>query len=334
MDMLKKGQLRMIDHEERSAANERNFSTKLSCSRFPTMAPVKELKTVFDVICHCRMPESYGNALECDACKRSFHLQCYLIHESNIFADTLSQFVCYDCREEGQYSFLEAKGCQPSSHAEILRVAEAIKGLPKSKFGRFHGEVFFGRKNEKLFVYMKDYMQFEKIIAKYDLNCAGKMSGPIFGAVFSFFNAGAVSLGCETSFKSLNVAQIIHLSSLLICEATQSECLPLWTKEKDVQIDLTEDADDSKRWIKQLEKSIAVAKRGSEKLLKSGKTLAEAMSTLSYLKKEVSDVENYASQLLVKKSLNKKHDKDVLLLRTILEECKVCSDLLFTFQNQ
>ncbi len=67
---------------------------------FPTLSTKgRRITTYFpyfqlEVYCHCKMPETYGDMVECEECEEWYHIRC-------VNANTMAKWLCKYCVESG-----------------------------------------------------------------------------------------------------------------------------------------------------------------------------------------------------------------------------------------
>ena len=262
-----------------------------------------------DALCYCRLPESYGDLIQCQECKLYFHQRCFLIGSSHI-AEKITKFICFGCRKICDYSFVAGISNVPESTA-CTRVAQAILSLQSNQCSTL--SCMKSIQAEKMFSTFAQYCHFEQFVVKYDLNRVCTRTGDIYNAMYNFYSNADSHIVQKYPFHTLSLAEIFRLAVLLICSIEKVSLPPF--VQKHGYSTLGEAISKNKKWISTLLSTGDALKKSMKKLLESGKSYVNAQDRVSTIMSEVTSLSVYADE--VKNALQKDYEDctDAGLLR-------------------
>ena len=223
-EMIEAGKL-----DQRIIAGQKNKESRHKFQKQETIGGVHKFVDIPEriieilVMCHCQMPESFGNLLCCEKCLHQYHSCCYLI--SDDVAKALKTFVCYECREVGDYSFCET--IYSTNMSSIANLVEIIKKKRDLKLGTFLPLVFAEPETRKVLISsLNQYQKFEKVMIEYDLNAVLSKGGSLYEA---FLEICSTDSRRHKQFRKLNKAELMHFTVLTVCNLLDKDCEPLFS---------------------------------------------------------------------------------------------------------
>jgi hypothetical protein len=235
--------------------HDSSFRTRTHINRLESRMPIPVMVKKFTIFCFCRMPESYGDIVICDVCNGKFPQKCHLMGRPPVsktaIADILSGFVCYSCRQSDNYDIYSEKA--DLDHLDIGQLSGKIEKLEAHKLSRHLPHVLTLR-DANIPCTIEQYNIIERIFCRYGFHQLTQKNGELFNAVFNFYSNNNRESGTRVAFDQLTLSQKYHLTLLLTCEITQTECPPLWTASaeqiNDGNISLSAALKEYKPWIK------------------------------------------------------------------------------------
>ena len=294
---MRKQLLEMIESKEmddryvlgvRDSRNNFKFQKKVIIGNVPKMADIQESCIDILVYCHCQMPESFGDLIQCEMCENHFHACCYLIDLK--VAQSLEIFVCYHCREPENYSF-----CSAPLPIDNQLKKELVSKLKESRdlLLRKHLPASHARPaTNKIVITSKVGLEkLEGILSSFDLNCLKNGSGELYNS-FSSFN-GESDRRMETAFFSLNVAELTHFAVLVICELLGKTCEPIYTGTGFQVCLLCDDVvasfiRDNRKWIRGVGSELAVLGKRIERFVSKKRNMHTSKDFYSSCEKDLS----------------------------------------------
>ena len=258
------------------------FQKSTVLSNIHTNVSLVPMHKRIDALCYCRMPESYGDIVQCHRCHLYFHAKCFLIGTSRRVFAGINEFVCFGCRQIGDYAFIAAKWKTPDMKA-CERVAKAIDKLVSNKCS-----VIARVKSiqaEKLFSTQAQYTFFEQFIVKYDLNRVCTKTGEIFNAIYNFYSNADSNIAKKYPFDSLSLSEIFRLAVLLICKVENIALPPYVVKEN--YFTLHAAIQSNKKWISTLRSTGLKLKKTIGSLVSAGGNYMENQDKVSEVMSEL-----------------------------------------------
>ena len=176
----------------------------------------------------------------------------------------------------------------------MIKLVEQLKNIPSYKLRSFIGVIkcFF---NKSFPVAVSQYQNLERIYACYDMNQVAHKKGEIYDSISDYFHNNRNDAGIIIQFNDLNLPQMVQLSFMLVCEATKSNCPPIWPLSSNVlpssapaeQEMLQKICEINLDWIDKLEKHRALQETLLDKLIQTGKTLADSYEKIDDIQREL-----------------------------------------------
>ena len=242
-------------------------------------------------ICYCRMPESFGDIIQCQICNLTFHQKCFLIDSTSGIAEKLGTFFCYGCRKIGDYSYIAKKWTVPDVEA-CYRVAKAIQTLQSNKVSIISRVKSI--QAEKLFCTGAQYLHFEHFVIKYDLNRVCTKTGDIFNAMYNFYCNADNHVTQKYPFDSLSLSELFQMAILLICKVENLSLPPYVIKER--YTTLKSAIVKNRKWIGVLTSTGVRLNKNMKELLESGRSYMDRQDKVSTIMSEVTTLSVYAEE--------------------------------------
>ena len=291
---LRKELLEMLLHESLQplkSVPQKAFYRGTVLSNMHVNVGLNVMHKSIDALCYCRLPESFGDIIQCQKCKLYFHQKCFLIGSSAQVAEKIKRFCCFGCRKIGDYSFIESQSSSPDDNA-CTRVALAIENLQSnccstlSRMKSIHTEKFFAT--------LAQYSHFERFVVKYDLNRVCSRTGEIYNAMYNFYFNADSNIVVRYPFDTLSLAEIFRMAVLLICSIEEVSLPPF--VEKEGYSTLKEVITKNKKWIETLVSTGAGLEKSMKKLLHSEKHYVDAQDEVSNIMSELTSLSVYADE--------------------------------------
>ena len=239
--MLKTKQISPFAFEQRNQLNKHTFLVPIQGKIADDRIEIpKFLIEMITPSCHCRMTESYGDIVSCDSCEKRYHLKCYLM-AGEVGKSRPKTFLCYNCRKENDYSFLDKASKIDRGAIEIC--SGKIANLEIHTLSRYCSEISV-LETQSIPHTIHDFNKIESIISTYDLNQFCLKSGDIYVNFYNNFVNNVLEMPHGKQLHEYSLAQQMHLIILLICHVQLIPCSPLWRPaylNTEAQMDLTTD---------------------------------------------------------------------------------------------
>ncbi len=286
MDMLLNGCLSPLQ----TIAQNGSFTRSTIVANMHLNACLTKMCKRIDVICYCRMPQSYGDLIQCQVCQLHFHQKCFLIGSSAI-ASKLKKFYCYGCRKIGDYSFIESSWIKPDTEA-CARVAKEVQKLESNNCSIIARAKSI--RTEKMFSSVAQYLHFEQFVIRYDLNRVCSKTGDIFNAMYNFYSNADSPMVEKYPFETLSLSEIFCMAVLLICKVDEVSLPPyVW---KETYATLKEAITRNKKWIGVLTSTALKVEKSVKELVESGIKYKDSQDKLSSVLSELASLSIYRKE--------------------------------------
>ena len=236
---------------KRTAISNYKFQHNIVSGNITHKVDIPEDVIEINVFCHCQMPESFGDLIQCEKCENLFHSSCYLISQK--VAAGLDSFICYDCREIQNYTF--CMNPSPFDSKSLSYLLESIKDSGPILFRKLLPLVFARPSEKRLLISNTAQLkQFEHILSAFDLTAYGKKAGSLYETLQNINKDRGEN---QSMFLTLNIAELIHFGVLVICERLKKECRPIYTFDTQPE-SLSSDQEVvgflklNKKWVKEI----------------------------------------------------------------------------------
>ena len=351
LSMVTEGKLRIPEYKERHSDPdlESHFKVEVKGKRIPEYATIPIMKNNITLICDCGYPNSLGPTIYCDNCENLFHQRCALMGpdiKKRGIGEILKVFKCYNCRVPGDYSFMHQKDLKPDPE-KIELCAEKIKKMSAARLGNFL-DIVICCLNKSFPALIEHYCVVEQIFSTYDLNNIVMKKGPIFAAVKDYWHTSVLSnpqLEQHINLDFLSRPQLVHLTFLLVCEATKTACPRIWPLSDNVTSELIPIEEDklnevcqsNKDWSKKMKAVLQAQVKKRDKLMNSNKSVKDKHNDLHGMKKEVKGLilngEHIIEQLNAATFDPKKDEKWVKEKERIIQDILKFNETIGRFQT-
>ena len=237
---------------ERSDRSNYKFQHKIVSGNITHNVDIPCSVIEIQVYCHCQMPESFGDLIQCHKCEQQFHSSCYLI--SNKVAEELDSFICYDCREPRNYAFF-TDPCPFNLNDSIL-LLERVKASGQTFLRKLLPMASARPAGKRLLISnLAQLKTLENIMSSFDLTTLKFRGDELYKSILSICQEERNHN--RTLFERLNTAELVHFGLLVICDLLNMECKPIYSFNNE-QNSLTSDDEVSdflklnKNWVKKI----------------------------------------------------------------------------------
>ena len=270
---------------------------------------LQRMRSRIDMLCYCRMPESFGDLIQCAKCNLYYHQKCYLFNLSQSLCERI-EFICYQCRGLGDYTFLTVKG-NPDDEA-IERAGRKISKLPGVKMQNLARAKSV--RSECLFSNWKTFNDFERLVLKYDLNKICRKSGEIYNGIYNFYVNSDHRFKEKYPFDELPPHQVFHFAILLICAVENIQLHPLTEPTNAKYKTLKQVLQENTKWIEKLLKVKQKIENDMAKFLALNKPVDHSHTEVSHFSSELKKLSDYlkrANEDLTSCSLSVSTERDL-----------------------
>ena len=300
LKMLEAGKSDLFQHEvvTISSSSKIKFMTQYA-GKVQKKVPLKTMYRSILPICFCMMPESWDNVVVCDDCERTYHQRCSLLGQTDkgsTIAAKLKTFLCFKCRKPGVYGSGFCVPGLPDRRSEE-EVAKKIDLLPSHKLCTYYHIV--ERQKIEVPCTMHDYRTMEELIVKYDLNSLYHKAGAIYVSIRNFYNSHSSALLDPKLFEDVLPTQLTVFALAIICDITETECPPIWSKNKSIVIgeDLKQIRKENELWVKTIGSHLQELEKKMRALEKLSCTEQKARDLISHLTNNLREADNCISNL-------------------------------------
>ena len=322
----------------KSGVTKHMFQAPAVLGRIPQKIDIENPIVAIDVFCHCQMPASYGNMIQCDDCNEEYHGSCYLLNED--IAKDLENFICYNCRSPGQYFYM--KNFCAVDFSAIQDFTKSLLVESETVFRKILPLSIHRPESKQILVCNAEQLaRMEHLISMYDLNSVGLKEGSVYSTLLSLYKKSGQSFnkGC---FMELNRAELVHFALLAICNVQRLSCPPLFFERFEsnmASLPNKQSIAEQKKWLLNIKKELTSVSKKINQFVHSKNSKQVIQEKLSSFHKDLDMASENASEGLkirttstsdlVKKSLRTIHNCSL----HILSEVEYCKNKLDMFEN-